>query len=170
MHLRKKLDDILGVKVTVLKEDARPSSGIWYYVWLAPKWERVIVKHSEFGPYGHPKFWENYIADKIVKHYKLKLSDLAVVKELCYSMPRGRVDYVPKSDVELVGEKPDTWYMDFGGDIPGDVESEQRHLISGFNLTGFAIRNKVEFRVVPHEKMLETHKDAMQKLIGDVPY
>jgi len=167
----------LDIQKKVLGEDVRPSSGIWYYVWFNPKWKRVIVRYTDYGPYGHPEFWEEYIASKIVEHYKLDRFKLDQVADLCYSMPRGRVERVPEAGAGKItftmeNEKPGVWYMDYGGDIPSglNAEAEQRRLISEFNLSGFANRELVEFRVVGHEKMLAEHKEKMQKLIGDIPY
>jgi hypothetical protein len=162
----------LDIRKKVMQEDARPSPGIWYYLWLKPEWKRIIVRYTDYGPYGHPEFWEEYIAHEILSFYKIEKSKLDQVADLCYSMPRGRVERMPDTGIMMANEKPGVWYMDYGGDIPSSLnaEAEQRRLISEFNLSGFANRDMVEFRVVNHEKMLGEHKEKLQKLIGDISY
>jgi len=165
--IEERLDEILGTKVAI-KEDAKPTPGIWYYIWLKPKWHRIIVTASEYGDYGHPEFWKNYLAPKIMNHYGLEESNLSELEELAYSMPRGRVD---STDL-MSGETTDRWMLFYGDDIPSslDAESEKRQLVSAFNLTGPLLHGKVEFRVMGHEKMTDSHREAIQKLIGLIPY
>ena len=136
-----------------------------------------MVKNSEFGSYGHPKFWEEYIVPKLVEHYNLDQTAATELSELSYSMPRGRVSFSGKdigirAVVNGEEEQPETWYMDYGEDIPSvfDIEPEKRRLISGFNLTGPAIRDQVKFRKVKHEQMFPKQQEQIQKIIGEVPY
>lgn len=173
--LNENLESLFG-KIEVINEDVRPSQGMWYYLYLKPKWVRVIIKSREYGHYQHVDFWDKYIVHKLIDYYALSREELNFLSDLSYSMPRGRVSYSGRSlsDIEIVGmqELEDTWYMDYGNDIPSPLnpESEKRKLISGFNLTGPANNDKVVFRKVPHEMMIPEEQKKMQELIGHVPY
>ena len=175
MNMNDKLDNVLGTKVEVIKENKEPTEGIWYYLYLKPKWVRLIITNQEYGSYGHPQFWEKYIVPKLIQHYKLDDSQIDKLNELPYSMPRGRVTFTGKDTGihAIVGgeeEQPNTWHLDHGNDFPLDKESEERRLISGFNLTGPANSNKVKFRRVNHETMLPAQQARLTAIIGEVPY
>jgi len=161
MGLNKKLHEVLGVEIEVITEDASPTEGMWYYIYLKPKWVRIDVKTSEYGEIGHPKFWEKYIVPKLIEHYGLEESAKEDLEYLCYSMPRGRV-------AEIKGK----WHFFHGDDFPSllSIKAEEKRLISTFNLTHLAIRDMTEFRVAEHEKMDETHKKRLQEIIGEVEY
>jgi hypothetical protein len=186
MAMERKLDKILD-NVEVIKEDVRPSEGIWYYIYLYPDWELIPVLATEYGGYGHEQFWARYLAPKIVDHYELGMgtkiyrdSAIRKIRELHLSMPRGRVSAPPKQKIEYAGtlgekgsEDPGVWYFDHGNDFPAGMilEDQQKRLISLFNVTGPAISGNVEFREVDHERMSRTQCNQMCEILKiDIPY
>lgn len=153
-----------------LNEDRRPSPGIWYYIYLAPEWKRLAFRYIEYPKVpDHPTAWQEYVVPALTTHYKLTPEQARQLEDLPYAMPRGRVDLTANQPNDPISNK---WLMSFGNDFPAglDVETEKGRLINDFNLANFACRDMVIFTVHEHEKMTLKHKDAIQKIIGPVPY
>jgi len=151
----------------LIKESRKPSSGIWYYVYLPTGWQRRSYKYSEYPPDGHEAFWKRYIVPLLAKAYKLDDAKAKKLESAYRGFPRGRVDLSASKDgLAFAGEKPNTWYFFHGNDFPVQPEAEKSRLVDDFNLTGFAIRNMVEFKHAVHEEMLPDHRAIVQKILG----
>jgi len=154
----------------IIKTSSRPSSGIWYYVWDGSKWELIVWKtHEAFS--GHPEAWEAEIAPNLAKKLGLDARKARELAEISYCMPRGRVDATGTS--EQIAANDYDWRLYHGGDIPSvlNKETEERKMISAFDLSGPFIRGKAKFEVVPHETMFPAHRAKFEELTGlKVPY
>jgi len=166
-----KLAEILKSE-RLIKESRRPSSGIWYYVYLPTGWQRRSFKYSEYPPDGHEAFWKRYLVPLLVKAYKLSETKKKELESAYRGFPRGRVDLSASEDgMAVAGEKPNTWYFFHGNDFPVQPEAEKSRLVDDFNLTGLAVRGLVEFRHAAHEEMLSEHRAIVQRILGKViPY
>lgn len=142
--------------------DEDPTGGIWYYVWLKPKWELVIL-HGEDRL--HLDMWFDHIVPLLKKKYKLTKQEAVRLTDLSYSMPRGRV-------TELLERGQSSFMVRHGGDFPGGLrkESELKKIVAYFGLTNRVILKQVEFVVDQHEKMIEEEQVDLSEIIGDVPY
>jgi len=165
------MDNTFERKLTsVLKEDQRPSGGIWYYVYLKPKWALKVWKHTEYPEaYDHPTVWENFVVPELKEHYKLTDIQVEELKALRYSMPRGRAGQAAYLPNDPTSSK---WYISHGDDFPSSLsaDAEKKTLVNAFNLIGPVLHNMVEYQTVDHEKMDDKHKEEIQKIIGKVPY
>ena len=164
-----KLAEILKSE-RLIKESRRPSSGIWYYVYLPTGWQRRSFK--EYPPDGHEAFWKRYLVPLLVKAYKLSETKKKELESAYRGFPRGRVNLSASEDgMAVAGEKPNTWYFFHGNDFPVQPEAEKSRLVDDFNLTGLAVRGLVEFRHAAHEEMLSEHRAIVQRILGKViPY
>jgi hypothetical protein len=150
-----------------------PTPGIWYYVYYAPDWKLEIYRHKEFGLIGHPEAWERHIVPRLASHYRLSPAQARKLAELCYAMPRGRVDASASSGGFVVeGEEPGCWYLFHGGDFPSclPAAAEERRLVNAFGLVRFALRNKARLKACGHETMNPEHQAAIREIIGAAPY
>jgi hypothetical protein len=157
-----------------LTEQHRPTGGIWYYLYLKPKWvRRIFTKDDvEYLGIGYPEAWRNYLIPELVKHYKLTKYRARRIQEQASGMPRGRV-YQVDSKLHKQGEKPGDWNFYYGEDFPSplDTEHEKRMLISEFRLNVAAAADKIKFVLAAHEKMNEADKLEVQKNLGvQIPY
>ena len=132
------------------------SGGIWYYIWLAPKWLRHIER-DEMAQ--HISAWTDRIITMLVEHYELGPNDENKLFALFRSMPRGRVI------TEGYGE---SFSVAHGDDFPNELSTikELDDIVREF---GLPLR-KVRFAYQPHETMSSEHKKAIQQIIGKVPY
>jgi hypothetical protein len=145
---------------------ARPSAGIWYYV-FDKNWGLNAWRANEAPYTGHPEVWKYIIVPKMAQKLGFSPSVAEKIGELPYCMPRGRVD------ATLADGENYKWVLYHGNDFPSgvSVEAERRKLVSYFNLTGPFIRGEVSFQEVPHEKMMDDQKEAFRVLTGiNVPY
>lgn len=161
-EFEKKLDAAL--KKNMLKEDTRPSEGMWYFIWLKPRWELRVFKETEYGNLTHQDCWYKYLAPVMGKHYKIdvkKVVNNVDSLENAYScMPRGRV-YIAQDGKYTFGH---------GNDFPIDVKKAQMMLIAQFELTKLALMGKTKFKFDEHEQMIESDQEVAQTLIGKIPY
>jgi len=154
----------------IVKVGARPSAGIWYYVWDGSRWELLVWKTHKSAYSGHPEIWENEIAPKLAKAFGLGATRARALADIPYCMPRGRVD---AASMPEAGSSDYDWRLYHGGDFPSglNLESEQRKLVSAFDLTGPFIRGKAKFEKASHEMMASADKAKFKELTGnDVPY
>ena len=161
-----RLDKVLAQK-NLLREDQTPHVGIWYYLWLKPKWQLWTYPYIDKQP-SHYEVWQ-VLAEDVAKHYNLNSNQLIELQELPYCFPRGRVD---TSDL-LVRDplsspsKSGKWWLLHGDDFPLSKDGEIKKIISIFNLIGPANRGLVEERVATHEMIDPKHVEAAIKLIGN---
>jgi hypothetical protein len=149
------------------KKTPKPSGGIWFWVWLKPRWELVVylaAEYKELGEVTHEAAWGMYTAGKVASHYHIDEDDHEI-RNAYAGMPRGRVAHVGKK-----------WVFYHGDDTPSvllmglsKVEIQQV-IISRFNLTKQALAGQVEFKFDEHETMQEDDRAIVKKYIGDVPY
>lgn len=156
----KKIDEISKkLKRDSLKEDYRPSEGIWYWVWLRPKWKLTEFKKTEYGDMTHEDAWTRYVSGKIAKHYGVSNDDL---KDAYTGMPRGRVVRIGKKDV--------LWVFYHGDDTPISFGRAKFQLVSRFELRKQASEGQTGFQFHEHETMQEDDMAIVQRSIGKVPY
>ena len=162
MSFDKKLD--LALKKALIKEDTRPSEGIWYYVWLKPKWVLYAFKATEFGDMTHLDVWSSSLADVMAKHYKINpdqiINDVDSLRNAHCCMPRGRVWKNPEGK----------WIFGHGNDFPIDTAKAMKVLPASFELTKEILNKNVTFRFEEHETMEKEDMLIVQALIGKVPY
>jgi len=173
-NMNEKIDKLISRLVAPkgLTEQHRPTGGIWYYLYLKPRWVRRIFTDIDHLGIGHPEAWRNYLVPELAKHYKLTDYWSKRLAEQAYGMPRGRV-YQVEAEAHKQGEKPGDWNFYYGADFPSrlDPEHEKRMLISEFSLNAAAATEKVKFVLVAHEKMNEADKKEVQKILGvRIPY
>lgn len=157
-QLNKKLQEAL------LKEDRKPSEGIWYIIWLKPKWVLKAFKDTEYPGIAHMSAWTEYLAPLVADHYKIPLDE---VKLLTYAFPRGRVVYQQQKAKEItsMSEMTGKWVFYYGGDLPDN--RFKRLIVSAFNLEGMVGRMQWSTDD-EHEYMQELDVMDMVSLIG--PY
>jgi hypothetical protein len=148
------------------KNLSKPSEGVWYWVWLKPRWELVSYQsneYKEFGDLTHEDVWMHYVSGKIASHYGIAEDDHEI-RNAYTGMPRGRVTHVGKK-----------WVFYHGDDIPAvllrGVSKDEIHqeIVSRFNLTKQALAGNVEFRFDEHETMQDDDIEIVKRIIGDVP-
>ena len=162
-NLEERLEKAFGIK-----EDSTPKIGIWYYLWLKPNWKLWTMPLTEEKNWSHYEVWNGAIAEDLAKHYGLNDNQMERLKDVAYGFPRGRVDVK-----DLISGRPAGGFTIYhGDDFPSKLskESELKKIIGKFDLTRLALENKIKIEVIDHEKMSESDKDAIQNLIGPVPY
>lgn len=139
-----------------------PVGGIWYYVWLKPKWELVIL-HGEDRL--HLDMWFDHVIPVLKKKYKLTSKQVAWLGDLPYSLPRGRV-------TEITERGESAFMVRHGHDFPSGLReaSELKKIMAYFGLTNRVILGHVETIVDPHETMVAEEQAVLQGMIGPVPY
>jgi hypothetical protein len=159
------LEEVLRAE-KLISESKRPSSGIWYYVFLPSGWELRTFPYSEYPPEGHIEFWVKYIVPELVKAWSLDADQKRKLLGVYRGMPRGRVDFSASSHgFEVEGEKPNTWYLFHGDDFPKAVDAEKSTLENAFNLSNFAVRGLTQFKYAAHEKMLPDHLKVVKNIL-----
>lgn len=140
-------------------EDAE--EGVWYFVWLAPHWE-LMYRLGSGSEASHLAFWNEHVAERIRKHYKIKKnSEAARLIENAYrSMPRGRVV-----------EKDNEFILAHGEDLPIDRQEALDSIISVFGLTNRHILGHVKNGFHSHETMLPEHQWEISRALKlSIPY
>ncbi len=139
-----------------------PVGGIWYYVWLKPRWEFVIL-HGEDKL--HVDMWADHIIPLLKKKYKLTAKQGAKLRDFPYSMPRGRV-------TELTEGGESVFMIRHGDDFPKGLraESELKKIVAHFGLTNRVMLGHVETIIDPHETMVQEECEDLEAIIGSVPY
>jgi len=163
-EVTKKLDRLLdSLKRNALKEDVRPSEGVWYWVWLKPSW---VLREFRFTEYGgdiqHDVAWRNYIAPEIAKHYKVSLNEVVGVDSLINAytgMPRGRV-----------AKTSSKWVFYHGNDTPVNFAKAKLMIAARFNLRNALVDGTATFMYDEHEAMQDEDKAVIEAVIGEVPY
>jgi hypothetical protein len=137
-----------------------PEDGIWYYVWLKPKWELVILHGKDVL---HLDMWFDHVMPLLKKKYKLTKSETVRLGDIPYSLPRGRI-------TEFVERGESTFFIRHGDDFPKGLrkESELKKIVAYFGLTNRT--RQVEYEVDPHEAMVRGEQDDLEAIIGPVPY
>jgi hypothetical protein len=175
------LDENLNKAFKIIKETRRmPTAGIWYYVWLKPKWELVVFPaldengEKEYGDLSHLEAWMNYLVPRLVSHYKLKLSSeqLEQLTDAYRGVPRGRVDISDDLVHGGVPVGPSVWFMFHGNDFPKgkSAESELGKIMSELRIAGFAASGKIQVKFSDHETMVPEHQVVVQQFLGELPY
>jgi len=158
LHLRKILWDL---KKSPLREDRRPSEGVWYFIWLKPKWVLEAYKFTEYGDsFGqlHSTLWEKYLADKVGNHYGIdpdEIYGMDSLRNASSGMPRGRVALTDSG-----------WALYHGNDTPIPFDKAKTILLNAFELSQF--NNRFEYD--DHEIMTPEDQETIQEAIGHVPY
>ncbi len=136
-----------------------PVGGIWYYVFLRPRWELIIL-HGE--QHLHTDMWKRHIVPLLRKKYKFSRDEVSLANDLPYSMPRGRV-------TEVIEGGESVFIVRHGKDFPVGLrqESELKKIVAEFGLTNRSILGQVEFIYDPHETTVEEERVDMKNLIGD---
>ena len=143
----------------------RPSEGIWYYVYLKPRWRLIVWPFEQYEEMTHPDAWVKYVVPLIIKYYGIKSkNDVENISNLPYSMPRGRCAFSSQK----------IWTLFHGDDFPSELSKEGEHkkIISALGLTKIALDNKekVVFRFDDHEVMDDLERSQLKKIIKkDVP-
>jgi hypothetical protein len=160
-------------KKNIIREDAAPHTGIWYYLWLKPQWKLwTYPYHDVKKQWSHFEIWQE-LCKTVESHYAV--GHIEEMQELPYCFPRGRVD---TSDILTTGEQmlrnevkdpvmPAEYYL-LHGDWPSALSpaGELKKIISLFNLIGPANRNLVHVKETKHEMTDPKHVEAMENLIG----
>jgi hypothetical protein len=154
------------------KNAIRPSEGPYYLVKYKNNWAIEAFPSVEYGGVGHQDVWKNYIVPRLIESYGLNLTrEQKTELESAYTgFPRGRISASgtdPSIGIELPGEKAGHWYVDHGNDLPSEISREKwmGMVAQSFGLYGLIVRNMVEFRVSPHEKMDPDDVKIIRKLI-----
>jgi len=155
----------------ILKEDASPKVGIWYYLWLKPNWKLVMLPSKiDEKTIPHVKAWFLSFVEDLAEHYKLSEVQKTRLKDVPWCMPRGRVDYL-----NLATGKPlleGNFNIYHGGDFPSNLsqEGEIKKIISEFDLTSLHLQGRVQVVQNEHEKMDPQHQKEAQAILGPIPY
>ncbi len=169
MEFEQRLDKILKEK-NLVKEDSRPHTGIWYYLWFKPNWKLWTYPFYEGSKQpGHYELWQ-VLAEDIGHYYKLTADQISELQEAYMCMPRGRID---NTDILANNEfgkpvKTNKWFIFHGGDFPKPESAEIRKIISIFNLTGPELHGLTDKRIVDHEKTDGNHVAIAEALIGEI--
>ena len=162
-NVKKRLEAAFG-----LKEDTAPKLGIWYYLWLKPKWKLwTMPLGAEDRPWTHPEAWE-VLAEDLGKHYQLDQERVELVKGLHYALPRGRVDTKELETGKQLGRI--TLYH--GDDFPSGLsrEGELKRIIAQFDLTKLALHDQIDALFARHKTMDANQQRMLQEVIGPIPY
>jgi hypothetical protein len=135
-----------------------PCEGIWYWVYLKPHWQILL----ETGPgASHPRFWKGKIVPILMKHYRIKKKFEPILDGLICSMPRGRAALWEDGNA----------YIGHGNDAPKSLGSAALKIaISSLGLSRMVMAHHAVITIEDHEKMEKAQQQAMQKIIGKVPY
>ncbi|MDP1712451.1 MAG: hypothetical protein Q8K86_08340 [Candidatus Nanopelagicaceae bacterium] len=155
----------------VLKEDASPKIGIWYYLWLKPSWrvQMLPVKIDEKAV-PHMKAWSLSLVEDLAEYYGLLREQKEKLQELPWCMPRGRVDYLNLATGKPLLEGKFVVYH--GNDFPTKFsqEGEIKKIISEFDLTSLHLQDRVQVIQHEHERMNPQHQKEAQEILGPIPY
>lgn len=155
-----------SLKQILLKEDTRPSAGIWYLVYLKPTWKIMVYKETEWGDVTHMDIWSKHLANEIAAHYKVDvdrvLGDFDSLRNMYQCMPRGRVYQNLKKE----------WILAHGNDFPKKfgVERAKKRIVAGFELTVLFLNKRAKFSFDEHEVMDKQEQALVVKLLGRIPY
>lgn len=172
MSLSKRIDErVFKISLTegeknslkkVLKEDTKPSGGIWWYLWLKPKWVFISFKESEYGEITHADVWSKYVVEKVAKHYKVnpdKVVGFESLRNTYTCFPRGRV-----------WAKGDKFVISHGNDSPVSLAKLKNTVISEFNLVGFELNKRLVVTFDEHEQMLQEDMEVFTALTRERPW
>jgi hypothetical protein len=135
--------------------------GPFYWVTLGPK---TVLKAMTFPAKGydtmdHPDMWGDIAESTIAPFYGI--TDPKTIRELKnipYSMPRGRVVYMPKKN----GGKQFVVYYGFGEEIN---DSQKKQIINEFDLSAQLRAGSVTFIPDDHEQMLNEDRAKLKTLL-----
>lgn len=168
MGFNERLEKALARK-NLIREDQTPRTGIWYYLWLKPRWKLWTFPYVDVKKaYSHYEVWQA-LAEDVGRHYKLTERQVSDLQELPYCFPRGRVDTSDILATNELGEpntRSDQWFLLHGNDFPLSKDGEIKKIISLFNLVGPATRDMVKELVVDHEKMVPDHVAKASVILG----
>lgn len=143
-------------KNPLLDEGAR--EGIWYLVWLKPRWQ-VVIDNTGMNHYD---LWQHEIIPVLKKHYKLSKNEAAELSMYHAGMPRGRI----------IQDSPDRWLAGHGGDWPAGVSEEAvlKGVYGKLGLSKQAMLGQIDAGEVVHETMDLSEQEAVQDIIGRIPF
>ena len=163
----KRLDEALKkLQEDLLKEDRRPSAGIWYIIWLKPNWVLRTYSENDFPNVDHFTIWDRALHIEVADYYKINEKK---IQNLTYAFPRGRVVYRNKRgrpvSVSMTSDMTGKWFLYHGNDSPGGISKWKKKLITEFNLGGFL--GNITWNYEEHECMQREDVHQMSSIIGD---
>lgn len=143
-------------KVSLVKTAGKPKQGPYYWVYLNPNWVLKSVPIEGDGEtVDHVSFWDSAIAPLISNYYKI---DGQKIKDLPYSMPRGRVQVIP----DKMGRQ--NWVIYHGLDFPmSDIMKKQ--ILEQFDLSAQWRAGLVRFVPDDHEIMMREDFESLKSLV-----
>jgi hypothetical protein len=166
-EIHEKLENIFKYAKQI-NESRKPITGIWYYIYLEPKWQLYIYKADEYQNISHLEAWIKYIVPKLKEFYGLDKKD--ILEDAYRGFPRGRVDL--NTSPEIID--PSNKFMIFhGDDFPSGLNriTEEGKILNGFNLAGLIARGLAKFEFAEHETMDPGHKEVVENVISTkIPY
>lgn len=108
----------------------------------------------------HPRFWETLVGSVVVPHYGIKNPKIVKdLKNLPYSMPRGRVTVLPR----VGGGKQ--WVAYQGGDFKMK-DAQKKKLIEAFNLGEEFRSGLAKFVLDEHEVVLAPDLERFKAIVS----
>jgi len=170
MSFQKQLDEALlmhsrRLRTKCLRESAKPSAGIWYWVWLKPEWVLQTYKDVDFPDVIHVTIWEEFLAGKVAEHYGVSVRQLL---PLSYAFPRGRVVHVrpTKKEISLPSDDRGQWTFYHGNDAPGGLERWKKKLVHSFSLNEMV--GAIDWKLDDHERRSREEVREIEALIGKI--
>lgn len=156
----KKLAEKMGLEKTA----GKPLEGPFYYIYLQPTW--VLKTMGSANPedfISHPDYWEGLVDTVVAPHYKITdPKRIEAIKNLPYSMPRGRVNELLKPGRRV------EWAVLIGNDIKYSM-ALQKQILSSFNLGPQFAAGLVRFLPDDHEIMLANDFQQFEQLVTRLP-
>ena len=173
-----KLDEI-AKKQLLLREDTRPSEGIWYFVFVKGVWQLEFYKATEYGDITHDEVWRKYICMLLADNYKINPDERLTVDAVPSHVKKiepGKTDWtdtvrnsyrgMPRGRVTLI----DGIYVCYhGNDSPLPGNKAETLVPAKFELTKLIFMKKVKWEFDDHETMLPTDRAIVEKAIGKMP-
>ena len=138
----------------------KPMQGPWYCVFLAPKWKiRAFPMPAGNETVDHVTVWDEIVTSDIAPYYGIKDAGLIrEIKNLPYSMPRGRV----AETMPLRGQKQ--WAAYYGGDFKYG-RNETLEILGQFDLLHQFSAGLVRLLPDDHEVMIREDFERLCALV-----
>lgn len=162
-NFKDNLNEALKRKWTHIHESIMPSEGIWYIIYLKPKWVLKSYKDIDFPDCDHVRMWESDLSHVVADHYGASQKDLAMFP---YSFPRGRIVNLnpSKSEITIPSDRHNSrWAVYYGKDLPGGDAKWKAKILSAFDLSSFI--GRVEWKFDDHEIKLEEDVTAVSNIL-----
>jgi len=159
-----KIDEKIKQRIRLACESRQPSEGVWYVVYLKPKWILRAYKEIEFKGVEHVDIWEKDVSVIVAEHYKVSQEEVALHP---YGFPRGRVVNLNPSKKEIATKAEmygSQWAVYHGDDLPGGTAKWQRQIVGAFDLAP-AI-GRINWRFDNHEIRTDYDVEALSALLG----